>query len=157
VLPVTPLLRELVLRIVEWGALDRRVPLEQSVLDVLLAELSLAGRNLPPETPLLLPLPAEGPALSLARRILAEPSCPESLSELSRQFGAGRRTLERVFRRDTGLSFGMWRQKARLLDSIRRLAEGKSVTEAALDSGYSSASAFVAAFKKTFGYTPGRL
>ena len=39
----------------------------------------------------------------------------------------------------------------------RLLAEGKSVTVAALDCGYSSVSAFIAAFKSTFGYTPGRL
>jgi AraC-like DNA-binding protein len=38
---------------------------------------------------------------------------------------------------------------------MRLLAEGKSVTDAALDSGYASLSAFIAAFKKTFGYTPG--
>ena len=61
------------------------------------------------------------------------------------------------FRDETGMSFGMWRQKARLLNSIRLLAEGTQVTDAALDCGYSSVSAFIAAFKGTFGYTPGRL
>jgi len=63
--------------------------------------------------------------------------------------------LDRRFRDETGMRFGMWRQKARLLDSIRLLAEGKSVTDAALDCGYSSVSAFIGAFKSTFGYTPG--
>ena len=76
---------------------------------------------------------------------------------LAKQHGVARRTLERRFRDETGMSFGMWRQKARLLDSIRLLAEGKSVTDTALDCGYSSVSAFIAAFKVTFGYTPGRL
>ena len=80
-----------------------------------------------------------------------------SVDELARKHGIARRTLERRFREETGMSFGMWRQKARLLDSIRLLAEGKSVTDAALDSGYSSVSAFIAAFKGTFGYTPGSL
>ena len=42
-------------------------------------------------------------------------------------------------------------------EQVRLLAEGRSVTDAALDSGYSSLSAFVAAFKKTYGCTPGRL
>jgi AraC-like DNA-binding protein len=62
-----------------------------------------------------------------------------------------------LFIRETGLSFGLWRQKVRLLDSIRLLTEGKSVTEAALDVGYASVSAFIAAFRETFGYTPGKL
>jgi AraC-like DNA-binding protein len=44
-----------------------------------------------------------------------------------------------------------------MLDSIRLLAEGKSVTEAAIETGYASVSAFIAAFKDTFGSTPGRL
>jgi AraC-like DNA-binding protein len=48
------------------------------------------------------------------------------------------------------MSFGVWRQKACLLDSIRLLAEGKSVAESALDCGYSS----VSASKSTFGCTP---
>jgi AraC-like DNA-binding protein len=79
------------------------------------------------------------------------------VDDLARQHAVARRTLERRFRDETGMSFGMWRQKARLLDSIRRLAEGKSVTDTALDCGYSSVSAFIAAVKETFGYTPGRM
>jgi AraC-like DNA-binding protein len=55
------------------------------------------------------------------------------------------------------MSFGMWRQQARLLHSVSALAEGRAVTEAALDAGYSSVSAYIAAFKRTFGSTPGRL
>jgi AraC-like DNA-binding protein len=55
------------------------------------------------------------------------------------------------------MSFGLWRQKARMLDSARLLAEGKSVTDAALGVGYASTSAFIAAFRETFGCTPGKL
>ncbi|MQT72009.1 helix-turn-helix domain-containing protein, partial [Pseudomonas sp. FSL R10-0071] len=35
--------------------------------------------------------------------------------------------------------------------------EGGSVTLAALSCGYESTSAFIAAFKKMFGFTPGEL
>jgi AraC-like DNA-binding protein len=115
---------------------------------------AMAAANDPP---LALPLPADEQALTLARHVLAQPFNSASVDELAQHHGVARRTLERRFRDETGMSFGMWRQKARLLDSIRLLAEGKSVTDAALDSGYSSVSAFIAAFKSTFGYTPGRL
>jgi AraC-like DNA-binding protein len=151
VLSVTPLLRELILRVTELGALDAREPAHQSLLTVLLDEMNIA-----PETPWRLPLPADARAIAVARHVLDTPTCPETLDDLARCYGVGRRTLERLFRCDTGLSFGLWRQKVRLLDSIRLLAEGKSVTDAALDSGYASVSAFVAAFKQTFGCTPGR-
>jgi AraC-like DNA-binding protein len=46
-------------------------------------------------------------------------------------------------------------QKAKLLESVRVLVDGGSVTDAAMESGYSSVSAYIAAFKQTFGYTPG--
>jgi len=55
------------------------------------------------------------------------------------------------------MRFSMWRQKARMLESVRLLVAGGSVTSAALDSGYASVSAYIAAFKQTFGYTPSTL
>jgi len=151
VLSVTPLLRELILRVIESRSLDLRIPRDHSLLNVLLDEMNIA-----PVAPLMLPLPEDDRALAVARHVLACPTTEETLDDLSRRYGAGRRTLERLFSRQTGLSFGLWRQKVRLLDSIRLLAEGKSVTEAALDTGYASVSAFIAAFRNTFGCTPAR-
>jgi len=152
VLAVTPLLRELILRVIEMAALDGRVAQHRRLLAVLLDEMHRAPTN-----PLALPLPQDPRALAVARDVLARPGVEPSLDRLALRHGAGRRTLERLFRGETGISFGLWQQKARLLESIRVLAEGRSVTDAALDAGYSSVSAFIAAFKRTFGCTPGRL
>jgi AraC-like DNA-binding protein len=110
-----------------------------------------------PVTPLALPLPADPRAAGVAQQVLAAPADDSDLDRLGRLHGAGRRTLERIFRAETGLSFGMWRQQARLLHSVSALAEGKPVTEASLDAGYASLSAYIAAFKRTFGCTPGKL
>jgi len=151
VLAVSSLMRELILRVVETGALDGRVPAHQHLLAVLLDEMQAA-----PVTPATLPLPEDARAAAVAREVLAAPSEAPGLDELSRRYAVGRRTLERLFRNDTGMSYGMWKQKARLSDAIRLLAEGRSVTDAALDTGYSSVSAFIAAFKRTFGCTPGQ-
>ncbi|HEY1336147.1 MAG TPA: helix-turn-helix transcriptional regulator [Bryobacteraceae bacterium] len=152
VLSVTPLLRELILRVVSMAALDARFPEHQRLLGVLMDEINAA-----PVAPLTLPMPSDARALAVAHHVLADSARDETLDRLSRRYGAGRRTLERLFRDETGLSFGLWRQKVRMLDSVRLLSEGKSVTDAALDTGYSSVSAFIAAFKQTFGYTPGKL
>ncbi len=160
VIEVAPLLRELILRTVERLGLDSRAAHDMRMIGLVEDEVKTAMEAVH-DPPLVLPLPTDEQALALAHHILAQPShgnvMGESVDELARQHGVARRTLERRFRDETGMSFGMWRQKARLLDSIRLLAEGKSVTDAALDSGYSSVSAFIAAFKSTFGYTPGRL
>lgn len=152
VLSVTPLLRELILRVIGMAALDSRIPLHQRLLGVLLDEIGTASI-----APLSLPLPLDARAVAAARHVLACPAGEETPDDIARKYGAGRRTLERLFRQQTGMPFGLWRQKARLLDSLRLLSEGRSVTGAALDSGYSSVSAFIAAFKQTFGCTPGRL
>ena len=45
---------------------------------------------------------------------------------------------------------------ARMQQAVAALARGHSVTETALDAGYQSPSAFIAAFKRTFGVTPSR-
>ena len=63
----------------------------------------------------------------------------------------------RLFQRETGMNYRLWRQRQRLLASLNALEAGDSVTGAALDSGYDSTSAYIAAFKGLFGFTPGEL
>lgn len=152
VISVGALLRELILRIAEWGALDSREPAESRLMAVLMDEL-VATRD----EPLLLPLPADERARRAANQVLASPADDATTDGVARQCGLSARTLERLFSAETGMSFGLWRQKARLLESVRLLAQGGSVTDAALDSGYSSVSAYIAAFKQTFGCTPGTM
>ena len=152
VISVTALLRELILRVVELAALDSRATSEAHLMSVLMDELRAA-----PLRPLALPLPADPRALAAATHVLENPADGMTLGRLARHCGVGARTLERLFRAETGMRFGLWRQKARLLKSIRLLVETRSVTHAALESGYSSVSAYIAAFKQTFGCTPGAL
>ena len=156
VVEVAPLLRELVLRIIDRKGLDWRDEYDALLMNLLEAEIESAIEAAA-KSRLSLPLPTDDRAAALARAVLENPSADAGVETLSRQHGVARRTLERRFRDETGMSFGMWRQKARLLDSIRLLAQGSSVTDAALDCGYSSVSAFIAAFKGTFGCTPGQM
>jgi AraC-like DNA-binding protein len=156
VVEVAPLLRELILRAVERMGLDSRVAHDVGMIGLLEDEIRSAIVEAG-DSPLALPMPGDKRALELARYVLEGPSIGDNADVLAKQHGLARRTLERRFREGTGMSFGMWRQKARLLSSIRLLADGRSVTDAALECGYSSVSAFIAAFKGTFGYTPGRL
>lgn len=156
VVEVAPLLRELILRTVERMGLDSRAAHDSHMIGLLGDEVKTAMAEAD-DSLLKLPMPGDERALALARYVLEKPLINDSVDALTKQHGVARRTLERRFHDETGMSFGMWRQKARLLDSIRLLAEGKSVTDTALDCGYSSLSAFIAAFKGTFGYTPGRM
>ena len=152
VISVSPLLRELILRVAGLAALDSRVPAEARLMSVLMDELEGAEIE-----PLSLPLPTDARALAAATGVLATPAEEATTDDVARRSGLSARTLERLFRAETGMPFGLWRQKARLLESVRLLVEGGSVTDAALDSGYSSVSAYIAAFKQTFGCTPGAM
>jgi AraC-like DNA-binding protein len=156
VLEVAPLLRELILRAVERMGLDSRVGHDSRMIGLLEDEVNRAMAAADGSA-LVLPMPQDERALALAHAVLAQPLRNENVDDLAKLHGVARRTLERRYRDEIGMSFGVWRQKARMLDSIRLLAEGVSVTDTALDCGYASVSAFIAAFKGTFGYTPGRL
>ena len=103
-----------------------------------------------------LPLPRDPRALTLAERIQGAPYEKIDLAASARASGASLRTLQRLFPMETGLTLECWRQKARLIHGAARLIEGSSVTTAALDSGYDSVSAFIAAFRVGYGVTPGR-
>ena len=147
VLVVGQLLREVIIALAEDRTLgpDDRADLHRVAL-----------RRLTP-TPALhhhLPAPAD-PRLRDVATILAEdPADPRTLAELGRAVGASERTLSRLFRRDTGMTFPQWRAQLRLQHATIVLAAGSTVTGAATASGYANTSAFIAAFRDAFGTTP---
>jgi AraC-like DNA-binding protein len=151
VLEVAPLLRELILHILRIRMLHPERP-EQDRLARLLIDLTVQARRVD----LVLPLPSDRRALALAEQLQDEPANSAGLGDLARRAGASLRTLQRLFPAETGLTLEAWRQKARLIWSITRLSAGASVSTAAFDAGYESPSAFIAAFKRQFGVTPGR-
>ncbi len=56
------------------------------------------------------------------------------------RLGVSEKTLSRLFLRETGLSFRVWRQRQRLLDALTPLEQGERVTDVALACGYDSLS-----------------
>jgi AraC-like DNA-binding protein len=151
VLEVVPLLRELILHILRIRMLHPQTPAHARMAGLLI-DLLVEARPLD----FALPLPRDRRALALAEQVQAAPAQPASLGDLSRQAGASLRTIQRLFPAETGLTLEAWRQKARLIAGAAALSSGAPVTAAALDCGYESPSAFITAFKRQFGVTPGR-
>ncbi len=151
VLHVAPLLRELILEAVRIGLLDARVPEHARLAAVVIDRIARA-----PEAPLRVDLPTDPRARRVADEARRDLAIVRSLSELASGSGASPRTIERLFVRETGRTFGRWMQQVRALHALERLAAGDSVTEAGLAVGYESTSAFIAAFKRVLGTTPGR-
>ena len=148
-LNVSRLLRELILHVSRIGALDRRTPSHARLIAVLLDQMTEVS-----EVPLQLPLPRDARALRLASALQARPGDTTGIVALARRAGASRRTIERLFLNETGMTAAEWRRRLRLLHAIRLLAEGVPVTTVSMEIGYSSVSAFIAVFKETFGTTP---
>jgi AraC-like DNA-binding protein len=150
-LEVRPLLRELILHIVHLGMLSPNQPDHDRMAGVLMDLLGQARRE-----DMRLPLPTDARALTAALRLQDSPGDADSLTRLASESGASLRTLQRLFPRETGLTLEAWRQKARLIQAIARLASGESVTATAFDSGYENVGALITAFGRQFGMTPGR-
>ncbi|MEU6739614.1 AraC family transcriptional regulator [Streptosporangium sandarakinum] len=148
VLAVGPLLRELI--IAYTRAPDHDGPERTRLRAVLLDQLRAS-----PQQPLHLPAPASPRLRALCEILQADPADNRSLAELGRQVGASDRTLSRLFRGDLGMTFPQWRTQLRLQHALVLLAEEEPVTTVAHRCGWSSASAFIDVFRRTFGHTPG--
>ncbi|MCC7052487.1 MAG: helix-turn-helix transcriptional regulator [Gemmatimonadaceae bacterium] len=154
---VAPLLRELLRRIGAMGVLHDGVPVERRLFAVLRDEVAREARaeRILADRSRELPMPADPRARRAAALVRAEVSLERSVAEIAGEAHASVRTLERLFRTETGLSLGAWRRRARVIHAMQLLADGATVTAAGLATGYATTSAFVQAFRREVGVTPG--
>ncbi|MEO1061720.1 MAG: helix-turn-helix transcriptional regulator [Actinomycetota bacterium] len=150
ILAVSPLARELIVHAVERAPLPVDERRTTSLLDLLLPELDVVE-----EESLRLPQPTNEPARRAAELLAADPVTARSVDDVARSVGVSRRTLERSFRAETGLSIGQWRTRQRLLDAVERLSGGQPVGRIAQELGYATQAAFGAMFKAHLGSPPG--
>jgi AraC-like DNA-binding protein len=151
VINVSPLLRELILTACACSRLEKTIRAQRHLIDVIIDQLEAIKM-----VPLQLPNPSDPRALRIAEALQADPSDRRPLRNICKVAGASKRTVERLFKEDVGMTFGKWRQQLRLMQGMRLLAEGAKVTHAALEAGYSTPSGFICMFRKTWGTTPSR-
>ncbi|MBK5415391.1 AraC family transcriptional regulator [Pseudomonas sp. TH31] len=148
VIVVSPLLRAILepMALAEFDA-DWSQGKYTHLLGLCLIEVCEAAQQ-----PMLLPLPHD-------KRLAALSSLPEQLPPelqvLVTQVAASSKTIGRIFRRETGMSYQQWRQQWRLMRAIELLATGRSIAYSAFELGFSSDSVFIAFFKNMTGTTPG--
>ncbi len=147
VLAVSGLLRELILAYTRDPADDS--PERGRLLAVLRDQLRAS-----PQQPLRLPAPTDPRLAAVCALVHADPADPRTLAALGAATGVGERTLSRLFRSEFGMTFPQWRTQSRLYHALRLLAEDTPVTTVAHRCGWSSASAFIDVFRRSFGYTP---
>lgn len=151
VVAVSPLLRELILRAVELDPLYDEQGAEGRLMRVILDQIETL-----PVVPLHLAMPGDGRLQAIARALQARPGDDRPLAAWGTRVGASERTLARLFVRETGHTFGQWRQQVRLLVALEGLAQGRPVALVAAELGYERPSAFIAMFRRALGRTPAR-
>lgn len=149
VVNVPSLLRELILHACTFQRLRLSVKRQCHLIEIILDQLQAIQM-----IPLQLPHPRDPRAVRMTEKLFANPGDERTLAQICKGCGASKRTVERLFQEETGMTFGKWRQQLRLMQAMRLLAEGTKITHAALEAGYSTPSAFISMFRKTLGTTP---
>ena len=147
-LSISPLLRELIVELADQVADDDER--EDLLTRVLLRELPRM-----PVQRLHLPLSPEPRLKRIAARLAEDPSDRSTL-EWANRLALSESSLARLVVKETGLTFGRWRQQLHLIVAIRELASGASVQQVSADLGYESVTAFITMFKKALGKPPAK-
>jgi AraC-like DNA-binding protein len=148
-LSISPLLRELIVDLSDRVADDNER--DDLLIKVLLRELPrMAVQHLH------LPLSFEPRLKRIASTLAEHPSDRSTLAEWAHRVALSESSLARLVVKETGLTFGRWRQQLHLIVAIRELASGASVQQVSADLGYESVTAFITMFKKALGKPPAK-
>lgn len=148
---VSPLLRELILRMVAMP-----LDYDEQGLDGAIVALALREIAWRPDCPLYLPVFSDARLLRMHQALLDDPGDPRSLQQWAALLGTSSRTLARLFQAQCGMSFLRWRQQVRVAAALPSLAAGASVTQVALALGYDTPGAFSTMFRTLTGQMPSR-
>ena len=148
---VTPLLRELMFRTANLPLYYEERGVNSRLIAVLLDEIAAA-----PVEDLHLPMPGEPRLRKMVDLMMAAPSDRSALDVWAKRAGMSERSLSRLIRRETGMSFGRWRQQLSAMLAVRWLGGGASIQEVASNLGYESVPSFITMFRKALGTSPGR-
>jgi AraC-like DNA-binding protein len=143
---VTPLMRELILHIHYSDTCESEI---RKLLDVLIDQVCRGDCY---EMTLL--LPSDRRLILIFKALMENPQRTTKLSGWAQEVGASERTLSRLFTKELGMSFLLWRQHLRLVSSLSLLEQKLSIQEIADNIGYNSDSSFIYAFKNLFKQTP---
>ncbi|MWB96960.1 helix-turn-helix domain-containing protein [Agromyces sp. MMS17-SY077] len=138
------------------GSLLRHLErLDLSAAERLRAEAVVFDVLGPSDRQLALQVPPDERIAPIVAALLEDPADPRALPEWAGLVGASERTVSRLFRARTGLSFLQWRQVLRVHHAVSLLSEGLAVHEVSDLLGYAQSSTFIASFKRVMGATPG--
>ena len=101
-----------------------------------------------------LPYPKDNRLTNITERLLKHPSLKSDLNFWGKFVSASPRTLSRVFKKETNITYSEWRQRLNIQIAIKHLSLGDSINSIAELLGYESSSAFIYMFRKQMGVSP---
>lgn len=147
-LAINPLVRELIRHLADTPGSPKESPTEH-LAAALLEQLPLA-----PVQQLHFPVPEHPKIRLLANALEQDPADRTTVAQWADRLAMSERSLARLVQRETGLTFGRWRQQLHLIVALSELAGGATVQQAAGHLGYDSVTAFITMFKKALGKPP---
>lgn len=147
-LRVTPLLRSLLTATFAADIGARKAEL--------IARLILHDLTETAHAPTFLPLPTTPAGRRVADLALDDPRTELGIDALASRAATSVRTVSRLFRAETGMTFKAWRQRARIVHAMDRLARGEPIARVSTHCGFASTAAFSCAFRQVTAMTPTR-
>ena len=125
---VTPLLRELLIRSANFPMLYPEGGMETHLVTLILDEIAAL-----PVGNLHLPMPADPRLRKIVGMMMDHPADRGTMQTWALRAGLSEPTLARLLTRETGMSFGRWRQQLHLMLAVKWLGTGSSVQQVADD------------------------
>jgi AraC-like DNA-binding protein/mannose-6-phosphate isomerase-like protein (cupin superfamily) len=146
---VSPLLRELIVSMLQEPRRYAPASRGTQIAALICSELCVCQT-----LPLSLPWTEEPRLSKVCHAMQRKPTLAGDMEYWAAWLSMSSRTLARLFRAETGMSFGEWRSQLLLLEAQIRLAQGQSSSRIAKALGYASHAAFSAMFHKAMGISP---
>jgi AraC-like DNA-binding protein len=153
VFDISPLARELIGECRQWGAQSGPLSPYARQVFALLSNVALILAEMP--SPCVMPVPTS-PELTRAMALTEETAAAApTFAGIARATGQSPRALARRFSEELGMTWSEALRRVRIIRAVEALAGTEApVTEIALEVGYSSISAFNAAFRELTGKSP---
>ncbi len=148
-LAISRLIKELVDRLTHEGVAFAADSHAARLTRVTLDELATM-----PQQKLSLPVSSHPKIRAMAEALVSHPDDRSTFKTWAKRLALSERSLARLMLRETGLTFGKWRQQLHLIIALQELASGVSVQNVAAKLGYESVNAFITMFSKAMGSTP---
>lgn len=143
---VTPLMHSL---LIETFTANSTADKNELMVRLMLHELTKTAH-----APTFLPLPSSSVGKRIADVALGDHRNQLSIDQVATLAATSVRTLSRLFRVETGMTFKVWRQRARIVQAMDRLSRGKAIARVSTELGFASTASFSSAFRQVTNMTP---